>query len=263
MRVFLVLLLVVISGIAFSQQPTEKKNEDKKAVATNRGGPDKSSAATPSLVINVTGNTQSVENPCKATNCDNEPEKSWWHKFWFDPIATFTGALFIATAALIFTGWLQWRETRNTAKRQLRAYVCIVKSGRVPNVQNPAFFTFHVQANNSGQTPAYDVGSWIGGKLREFPLIGDLGQPDPDFIESKSVIAPDGDFFMSKTITTPLTPEESAAITDRTKAIYIYGRIEYRDAFKERRYTNFRLMYHGERGDGIGLKHHKDGNNAD
>src|SRR5438876_8869106 len=106
------LLLILVCGFSLSQT-TEKENEDKKAV-TNKGADKRSCGNAPSVVTTVAG------NPCKASN--EEPEPSWWHKLWFDPIATFTGALFLATAALIGTGIVQWRATRNVAKKQLRAY---------------------------------------------------------------------------------------------------------------------------------------------
>jgi hypothetical protein len=42
-----------------------------------------------------------------------------------------------------------------------------------------------------------------------------------------------------------LTAGEIADIQTGVKAIYLFGRIEYRDAFKKDRFTTFRMLYSG------------------
>ncbi len=44
----------------------------------------------------------------------------------------------------------------------------------------------------------------------------------------------------------PLAANEIVDIANGARAIYLYGRVEYRDAFKKRRFTNFRLRYTGQ-----------------
>ena len=43
-----------------------------------------------------------------------------------------------------------------------------------------------------------------------------------------------------------LNEDEINEIRTGKKTIYLYGRVEYEDAFKRRRFTNFRLGYSGE-----------------
>jgi hypothetical protein len=43
----------------------------------------------------------------------------------------------------------------------------------------------------------------------------------------------------------PLTAIELAEIGTAARAIYVYGRVEYRDVFGKSRFTNFRLHYAG------------------
>jgi len=43
----------------------------------------------------------------------------------------------------------------------------------------------------------------------------------------------------------PLAANEIADIAAGVRAIYVYGRIEYRDAFEKERFANFRLHYSG------------------
>lgn len=132
---YAVAILLLWSGIAFSQPP-EEKNEHKDAVPAQSTQGNKTGGSSPSVVVNVTGNTQTVENSCKAGKCNKDPE-DWLNKLWSDPVATFTGLLFIATAALIITGGVQWWETRGTAKRQLRAYVML----------DDIYFPYHRQSH--------------------------------------------------------------------------------------------------------------------
>jgi hypothetical protein len=40
--------------------------------------------------------------------------------------------------------------------------------------------------------------------------------------------------------------DEISEIRSFKKAIYVHGRIEYEDAFKRKRFTNFRLVYAGQ-----------------
>lgn len=63
----------------------------------------------------------------------------------------------------------------------------------------------------------------------------------------------------------PLTNAEIADLRNGTKAIYVYGDIEYRDGFDRKRVTNFRF-FHNERGGRVGISGHltgmDEGNNA-
>lgn len=158
----LLLLIALIGGVALSQA-AEKKNEDQKTVKSNAAAKNQNGTNTLPTVINVAGNTQSIENTCNPTNCNKEPENGWWEKLWTDPIATFTGALFLATAALIGTGVVQWLETRSTARKELRAYVALAKpyfveATRTENIYGKELVTYtdnlKIRIENYGKTPS-------------------------------------------------------------------------------------------------------------
>lgn len=233
--------LALVSGISISLS-AEKKNEAKQAVTSNAREADKSGVAMPSLVVNVTGSTPSVEHPCKASNCDKEPQQSWWHKLWFDPIATFTGALFIATAALIFTGLLQWRETRKVAKHQLRAYL-----GATPqNVNFLAIGTHYIQTYieiaNTGDTPAKNVIQWTDIAVRAptdnktFPL--------PAKGYGKRPIVPGAKWSLG--LEKSLTDEELQKLMSEENVLFVWGRVEYMDIFGESHWLDFRYRNIGK-----------------
>ena len=64
---------------------------------------------------------------------------------------------------------------------------------------------------------------------------------------SYSVLGPNVGSTSRRWYNRALTPAEITDIQNGVKAIYLYGRIEYRDAFKSRkkRFTTFRLHYVG------------------
>jgi hypothetical protein len=53
-------------------------------------------------------------------------------------------------------------------------------------------------------------------------------------------------------MTAPLTADQVADLKRGTSAIYVDGYISYRDAFRKKRKTNFRLLYGAFTG-GIGI----------
>jgi hypothetical protein len=232
-RLLLVFLVLLIAGVALSQ-PTEKKQEDKKAISAQTESNDNKSLAAAPFVINVTGGTQSVEDACKSTNCNKEPEQSWWHRLWFDPIATFTAALFLATAALIGTGVIQWRETRNVAKKQLRAYLGATQQD-VRFVAANHLQTY-IDIANTGHTPARNVRQWTRMEIRDrndsqpFPL------PEPG--QGKRPIVPGAKWPIG--LERIVTGEELAQLDSQEKTIFVWGRVEYLDTFGESQWLNFR-----------------------
>jgi hypothetical protein len=157
-------------------------------------------------------------------------------------IGVFTYTLKKATDRLWEAGERQRKLSEDTAKRQLRAYL-LPKGGTmyVPDM-NHTVITFI----NNGQTPAYNVGTYSGHAVVDFPLpdsaifsmtgiehggFGDIGAAGERNIES---------FFT-------LSPEDKDAISNRTKAIFFWGKIEYLDIFKgETHTTEFRFYYGGD-----------------
>lgn len=98
---------------------------------------------------------------------------------------------------------------------------------------------------NSGQTPAHKANVW--GNIEVLPIaeqykltVPRLGKGFPSFIGAGGV--------MSKAIWygRAISQQEIQDIGAGIRAVFYYGRAEYRDAFIKKRFTNFRLMYLGE-----------------
>jgi hypothetical protein len=110
-----------------------------------------------------------------------------------------------------------------------------------------AIFIFSVMGvKNSGQTPAYEVIHWGGLDVRridEEPLLIALR---PLLRQGMNTIPPGG--VITKTLhrAALLSEAEINGIIAGSYAIYIWGRIEYKDAFDRDRFTNYRLKFTGQ-----------------
>jgi len=159
-------------------------------------------------------------------------------------IALFTFTLWRATDRLWDAGERQLAHLNETAERQLRAYVNIIKIiGR--NLDDRHAFTIEIR--NYGQTPAYDVRTEGAIVLTtQTPLEHELALPaDPPFIGGAGTLAPGAENHIRIEIKPPLSNEELDQVRLGTKAIYIFGRIRYIDAFNHHRQTSFRYLIGG------------------
>lgn len=212
---------------------------------------------------------------------------SWIDKFMTDPIATFTGALFVATVVLALVGILQWIETRKTSKRQLRAYV-FAETSYISNIVNPSQVNLltiqdvdlparitnpfagpvaNMQIKNSGQTPAFNVCHWGNIIFAPFPLPNNYLPTKPGNNKPMPCILGPG-VMSSKLyfLPNPLTPNQVSDLVNGTGAIYVYGEITYEDAFGNKHFTNYRVMHHvmgGAIGVNTSLTFCEEGNDAD
>ena len=181
--------------------------------------------------------------------------------------------LFAAGAAV--AAWSTFWIMRKTAERQLRAYVFVdsislADSGQLPLIpadvgaENDPFSAATSNQEgppgprpagipgvswvikNYGATPAYDVVHW--GVFDIFPTNQENLAVVPDFSTTtspllKASIAPSSSNTKSGWYHRTLTAPEMAAIRNGAMGVYVYGRIEYRDAFKKTRFTNYRMKY--------------------
>ena len=163
------------------------------------------------------------------------------HDEW---LAGFTGILALSTIAL-------WRATKRlvlgaekTAERQLRAYVLVEGAKMTKDPIRNDGFGVAVTVKNFGQTPAHDMTEcadiWVGA----FPL----AEPLPEHIwnnPSISVLAPGG-YSIQIPTHSELTGLMQKAIFNNNTAVYVYGEINYLDAFDQLHTTKFRLMSVGQ-----------------
>jgi hypothetical protein len=148
--------------------------------------------------------------------------------------------LYLATRSLV-------RGAEDTAERQLRAYVSVDKA-RVIGVNGSQQPKAHVVIKNYGQTPAYELLHWTGMEVETWP------HPDNfDFVLgtlAKHTLGP-GAFihgYQDRFLKGPpraLTTEQHAGLRDKSMALYVFGEIRYKDAFRKTRFTKYKMMIGG------------------
>lgn len=156
----------------------------------------------------------------------------------------------LLTAVLAGAAILQWRETRVTAKRQLRAYVLnssasLYDGSTMPNaiINRAGQPAAVLLIKNHGQTPAYKVQHWA--EIDVAPRANEerMSIPIGHSATQTFMLGPDGTGTAMRWLGRPITPQEQAGIMAGTSAIYAYGRIEYLDAFNRKRWSTYRLRY--------------------
>lgn len=181
---------------------------------------------------------------------NGRPEKKPETKFLNIPadgwVAIFTGVLTVATILL----WRATREAitdaRKASERELRAYVMVkLKGASVDPTKNGHAW---VRVHNRGQTPAHDTCVfWAFHINSEKPDRADIDQLNqqakcPD--DSALLIGP-GEHRAVQGQCNPFTTEEASAVSADNARLYIVGRVEYVDAFDQKRTTRFCHVYSG------------------
>jgi hypothetical protein len=159
-------------------------------------------------------------------------------------LAGFTKWLVGVTGLLALFGFWQVTISRNTAKRQLRAYV-VIEGGVVvkATVKDSPGFYLHIELKNAGLTPGYEFATWHRAQ------ICDLTKP-PKFIrtggltgQNFSIIGPGSganlDWYGV------FADSDLAAIRTRSKGIFAWGNADYVDTFGTKRHFTFRCMMTG------------------
>ncbi|MEQ9663673.1 MAG: hypothetical protein RLN87_14125 [Parasphingopyxis sp.] len=160
-------------------------------------------------------------------------------------------ALQLSVGALIFTvigtGLLVWTldETRQTARRELRAYVS-TRPYALESLSVGQHPIFHILQKNGGQTPAYD--SFLYGwtfyystanlPLLELPVRQPL-DPDSAQIERSTLHAQESPMAGVITSHAALTQEQFDGIMAGELILYVAGIIEYTDTFGRKQSTEF------------------------
>jgi hypothetical protein len=247
------LALFLLAGTAQQPPPTPAPRN---AVSPKPQQKPKSAEAQPANVQRGTEQAPFVvkmaapEQAGKESNANTEKrDKEAEHWGLSDRIATLIAAVgFLQFLALISTVWVMILNGR----RQLRAYVLPESGGlwegttlNPPDPARAGIPGVALWIKNGGQTPAYRVVSWVG--IQVIPVRDEhTALVIPPLREQYANTLGAGSGF-SKTwwLDRPLAANEIQDIATGTRAIYVYGRIEYRDAFKRKRFTEFRLHYTG------------------
>jgi hypothetical protein len=153
----------------------------------------------------------------------------------------------LATLLLTFvTAGLVWMARRQitTSRAQLRAYVA-VESGQIRAVagERPKA---QMTVRNYGQTPAY-----------KFRLVGGMGMaesfetlppPTGDPHGTLGVLAPAGTFQWNMVAPVVLLAEAYDRLAAGQVTLFVYGRVNYEDAFGNPRTLKYRTMFGGPAG---------------
>jgi hypothetical protein len=163
--------------------------------------------------------------------------------------AWLSGASF---AAVLVALWFAFRSNwiaRDTAKRQLRAYVGIEPLG-VFERDDDGHIVVPLALKNAGQTPAYfvDIHNWFC--ISEDPVDFDPSKaerdPRPAFRPSELTIGPGETHTVYARMPFSPTGAVMDAISRKEFAIVHYGVVTYLDAFKVGRNSEFAHYHRGE-----------------
>lgn len=129
----------------------------------------------------------------------------------------------------------------DTAKKQLRAYVC-VKSADVNANSNGTKIDITLKLTNAGQTPAHEVSVWMNTNIWSLPLTEDAFPPSDakNSIPSRGLVGPHTDIEVSTTIITGID-RVVGIITKATKETFVcWGEAKYADIYDTPRYLRFK-----------------------
>lgn len=151
--------------------------------------------------------------------------------------------LFLATVGLWYATARLVRDAKQTAERQLRAYVVVVSEDFITQDSANSRFVGVFRIRNTGQTPAY--------KLRVNSRTCALVHPpesnfkfvlnDDPLSQSVVMLGPREDTGHRSSADLPLTADVIRLVTnpDSAARLYTYGVVRYEDSFGKERFTNF------------------------
>jgi hypothetical protein len=172
----------------------------------------------------------------------------------------------IAVAAL-FVALGQYSLSRDTAQKQIRAYVGVVDGAiQLVNLTTEGQgISALLRLKNSGRSPAYQFTTWIAQPVIAEPNAEPFGEPLPlEDRTSASVMFSEADVQVSRA--TPISNTDLAALRNGTKKLFIWGGADYTDAFGVRRTLRFHDVNGEELGQASGrwpVKPHRRGYQAD
>jgi hypothetical protein len=137
---------------------------------------------------------------------------------------------------------------KDTAKRQLRAYV-VVKAGRLENVAAGGRPKAVVTIKNFGQTPAYNSRqSSVMGFDRFPPMLEPPAESPADRALPDHPLGPGGEMYANASMQRALQQVQIDDIPRGEFALSVVGKILYVDAFGHEQTTRYRLFCGGAQG---------------
>lgn len=181
---------------------------------------------------------------------------------WVEPISILTFLLVLVTIGMLIATMKIVKITRETAKRQLRAYVSArLADGEEVFLDDNECLSTPLIIENYGQTPAYNFRKSAFAGFFRYPLEDALDPPD---YRGGSIahIPPGQKVRMYPTLPRPLNGSEVEAIKTKKGCFCVWGYLEYTDIFNNLQTSGFRMLATGadfERGE---LAYCEEGNSA-
>lgn len=173
---------------------------------------------------------------------DAASDSAWWA--WVAAISTI-----VSTAAVLVAIGLTYQANaiaRDTAKRQLRAYIGVTASSISISPDNKGFI-IQVELKNAGQTPAYEVAIMGESFGADYPLTNERAfGPLED--GHRCPLYPGDSLYgvyalKAEGVSADLVMKQVQ--TSGNMGLYVQGLCEYLDAFGERHTTQFRYVCGG------------------
>lgn len=265
--IILIILLFNFNSLSLSAEniSQDKQNNFENASATNIKKVHESMPSTINKTIsNVGGQLNSYRTENQEKKIDERPNESWWHKFTSDPIATFTGMLFIATCLMYWATRQLVLGAERTAAQELRAYVFTKHDEPIElDVYDKLSVTTTIK--NFGKTPAHDMMTFHRIGVYPFPLDATNKLEEPSYApdSSNSPLAPGEVVYLRITIPTRLTQADIDHIESGKVALFVFGEIKYKDIFEKTRCTKYCLISTGKDFTSRSLACYHEGNEAD
>jgi hypothetical protein len=249
-RLFLAVFLFASSDLAWSQEPPkapqiEPQQQPERSIKGQQeptAQPNPADAVPPAVPDGHSFPTSHEPKP-NAQNGGKEGTEFWppFYSYRLKVTDTLlvivTFLLFGATIALWWSTRRLVRGAEQTAERQLRAYVFPIEAGlKKLNIGNVP--EYRVIIKNTGQTPAYMVRHIDRFAFVEFPLKKPLPEPivtSENF--TRTHLGPGGTLEKSGAAKkcdgtpVPFTDRAHEKITGGKAAFYVYGKIDFVDAF--------------------------------
>jgi hypothetical protein len=191
---------------------------------------------------------------------DAASDSAWWA--WAAGIAGVVSTVGVITALGIglHSNWI----ARDTAKRQLRAYISIEPGGIEASKGGLSRVPFNII--NNGQTPAYElehVGDFVivEGSPMEFAP-SESGRPDGQAAITDQSLGPNSNRFSYAYLEANLCAPFMDKIAAKEAAIIHYGHMTYMDVFGDRHRTSFAFYHWGEKLSDLESKRCRFGNDA-
>lgn len=131
------------------------------------------------------------------------------------------------------------KATDKTAERQLRAYV-FLESSVLEQHQPRNEWKIGTKFKNFGQTPAYNMTLTVERSIVDISKEHPFEPPELEPHGTESDLGPGQDLVVSSELP-DLVGDTWGAYRARQKAIFLWGRIDFTDAFGEKRWVKFRL----------------------